>query len=104
MIKPHIGERIYDGAVGSAGFLCESFDYLKDLCKSPEEFKAWSQNLGHEKVLTTFMSYGAVACDRQGDILRGLASQQQPVQSGANEIAEALFQKFRDFGLDVQVK
>ncbi len=27
--KPKIGERIYDGAFGSAGFLCESFDYLK---------------------------------------------------------------------------
>jgi type I restriction enzyme M protein len=28
VIDPKIGERIYDGAVGSAGFLCESFDYL----------------------------------------------------------------------------
>jgi type I restriction enzyme M protein len=28
-VKPRIGERIYDGAVGSAGFLCEAFDYLK---------------------------------------------------------------------------
>ncbi len=28
VIKPKIGERIYDGACGSAGFLCESFDYL----------------------------------------------------------------------------
>src|ERR1700681_3539025 len=27
--RPRIGERIYDGACGSAGFLCESFDYLK---------------------------------------------------------------------------
>ena len=27
--KPKIGERIYDGAVGSAGFLCESHDYLR---------------------------------------------------------------------------
>lgn len=26
---PRLGERIYDGAVGSAGFLCEAFDYLK---------------------------------------------------------------------------
>jgi type I restriction enzyme M protein len=26
---PRIGERIYDAACGSAGFLCESFDYLK---------------------------------------------------------------------------
>src|SRR2546427_3492175 len=29
VVKPIVGERIYDGAVGSAGFLCESFDYLK---------------------------------------------------------------------------
>ncbi len=29
VIKPTIGERIYDGAVGSAGFLCESHDYLR---------------------------------------------------------------------------
>ncbi len=28
-VGPKIGERIYDGACGSAGFLCESFDYLK---------------------------------------------------------------------------
>ena len=29
VVKPKIGERIYDGAVGSAGFLCESHDYLR---------------------------------------------------------------------------
>lgn len=29
VVKPMIGESIYDGACGSAGFLCESFDYLK---------------------------------------------------------------------------
>ena len=28
VVKPKIGEKVYDGAVGSAGFLCESFDYL----------------------------------------------------------------------------
>jgi type I restriction enzyme M protein len=28
VVKPRIGERIYDGAVGSAGFLCEAFEYL----------------------------------------------------------------------------
>jgi type I restriction enzyme M protein len=27
--NPQLGEKIYDGACGSAGFLCESFDYLK---------------------------------------------------------------------------
>jgi type I restriction enzyme M protein len=29
IVQPTIGERIYDGACGSAGFLCEAFDYLK---------------------------------------------------------------------------
>ncbi|MCU1243278.1 MAG: hsdM2 [Candidatus Acidoferrum typicum] len=29
VVKPRIGDRIYDGACGSAGFLCESFEYLK---------------------------------------------------------------------------
>jgi type I restriction enzyme M protein len=29
VVKPKIGERIYDGACGSAGFLCEAFDYLR---------------------------------------------------------------------------
>ncbi|HBZ35890.1 MAG TPA: type I restriction endonuclease subunit M, partial [Rikenellaceae bacterium] len=29
VVAPKIGDRIYDGAVGSAGFLCEAFEYLK---------------------------------------------------------------------------
>ncbi len=29
VVKPKLGETIYDGAVGSAGFLCESYEYLK---------------------------------------------------------------------------
>lgn len=28
VVKPQIGEKVYDGAVGSAGFLCEAFDYM----------------------------------------------------------------------------
>lgn len=30
VVKPQVGQRVYDGAVGSAGFLCEAFDYLKN--------------------------------------------------------------------------
>lgn len=29
VVKPQIGETIYDGAAGSAGFLCEAYDYLR---------------------------------------------------------------------------
>lgn len=37
---------------------------------SPEEMKAWSQNLGHTDVLTTFLSYGQVATHRQGELIQ----------------------------------
>lgn len=46
------------------------------VCKTPEQFKAWSQNLGHEKVLTTFYSYGEVGTGRQGEIIKNLGSPQ----------------------------
>ncbi len=29
VVKPQLGETIYDGACGSAGFLCEAYDYLR---------------------------------------------------------------------------
>jgi len=29
VVAPEFGDKIYDGAVGSAGFLCEAFEYLK---------------------------------------------------------------------------
>lgn len=48
------------------------------VCKTPEEFKAWSQNLGHEKVLTTFTSYGKVASHRQAELIRGLGAAPDP--------------------------
>lgn len=38
-------------------------------CKNPEEFKAWSQNLGHESVLTTLYSYGQVSAARQSELI-----------------------------------
>ena len=29
VVQPRLGETVYDGACGSAGFLCESFDFMK---------------------------------------------------------------------------
>ena len=72
----------------------------QDVCRTPEQFKAWSQNLGHEKVLTTFLSYGEVECQRQGEIIRNLATPQQAIQPNASEIAEAVLKKLRE-GVDL---
>ncbi len=66
----------------------------EEVCGTPEDFKAWSQNLGHDKVLTTFTSYGEVAPQRQSEILKELALpkiRDQPLD--AEEIAEAVMRK-----------
>ena len=65
------------------------------VCQTPEQFKAWSQNLGHEDVLTTFYSYGEVGNRRQGEIIRGLAKPQQPERPDAAEIAKAVVRELR---------
>lgn len=43
------------------------------LCRTPEEWKAWSQNLGHESEMTTFVGYGHVPQHRQVEIIKTLA-------------------------------
>jgi integrase len=47
-------------------------------CSTPEEFKAWSQNLGHERVMTSFTSYGTVPGARQAEIMRKLSEPKPP--------------------------
>ncbi len=68
-------------------------------CRTPEEFKAYSQNLGHESPLTTFVSYGEVESQRQGEIIRGLAESRQRAQGGIKELANALAQSLIDSGV-----
>jgi len=48
--------------------------YGERICKTPEEFKAWSQNLAHENVMTTFTSYGKISDHRQAEIIKSLAN------------------------------
>ena len=48
VMKPRIGEKIYDGAMGSGGFLCEAYDFLKDQAKTT----------GDREILQTRTFYG----------------------------------------------
>lgn len=50
------------------------------VCRTPEEFKAWSQNIGHDQVMTTFKNYGEVSPARQAEIIASLGA--QPTGSG----------------------
>ena len=63
------------------------------LCKTPEEFKAWSQNLGHDHVSTTFSSYGYVEEYRQGEIIKNLLNrpkQGEQTEQTAQRVIELL--------------
>ena len=101
--------KIFHGAFVNAGlpyFNPHSFRNTlvqlgQEVCKTPEQFKAWSQNLGHEKVLTTFLSYGEVGCQRQGEIIRDLATPQKNMPTDASEIAEAVVKRLSRAGVDV---
>ena len=73
----------------------------QDICKSPKQFKAWSQNLGHERVLTTFLSYGEVPCERQGEIIRALANPQPSMPPSVSELARALAKELRASGVEM---
>ncbi|WP_299703533.1 N-6 DNA methylase [uncultured Tateyamaria sp.] len=51
VVDPKIGETIYDGAVGSAGFLCEAYDHLYDPNMPSADFRTLQERTfyGQEK-------------------------------------------------------
>ena len=65
----------------------------EQLCRTPKEFKAWSQNLGHESVLTSFYSYGDVPDYKQAELLRKLA---KPAENTSSDMEEQ-FKQFMQF-------
>lgn len=74
-----------------------------ELCPGPEAFKAWSQNMGHDGVLTTFHSYGEVTLDRQAELIRGLARPKlSHTQGSAADMIAAAAEFLERVGLRVQ--
>lgn len=51
VVQPKIGETVYDGACGSAGFLCESYVYMKSRKLSTDQLKKLQEDTftGREK-------------------------------------------------------
>jgi integrase len=64
-----------------------------ELKTDAEQFKAWSQNLGHEHCLTTFSSYGNLPPHRQAEIMRGLA---RPAETCSEDRASDLLRQIAD--------
>jgi len=51
VIDPKIGETVYDGAVGSAGFLCEAYDHMRSPAMSAGDYETLQRRtfFGQEK-------------------------------------------------------
>lgn len=47
--------------------------YGNDVCKTMEQMKGWSLNLGHENLVTTVSAYMPVSTQRQGELIKGLS-------------------------------
>ena len=46
---------------------------MSQYCRTFEDLKAWSQNLGHETIQITAASYHKIDPERQGEIIKGLS-------------------------------
>jgi integrase len=70
----------------------------------PDQFKAWSQNLGHANVMTTLTSYGQVPTHRQGELIRAMATNDPPGSGGDHVAAlEALVASMKADRMDYRV-
>lgn len=49
VVNPQIGERVYDGAVGSAGFLCEAFEYMSRSQRNTDDLKTLKEKTFYGK-------------------------------------------------------
>jgi integrase len=49
------------------------------MCKNPEQYKAWSQNFGHENPATTFCVYGKIPDYQQVDIIRNMTNDKNKI-------------------------
>jgi len=60
------------------------------VCRNAEDLKAWSQNLGHDQVMTTLLSYGEVSCHRKAEIFQDLAKSRSNTSNSDDELKALL--------------
>lgn len=61
---------------------------------SVAQFKAWSQNLGHESAMTTLTSYGKLSLQEQGELVRQPGDRTRPQAPSIDQI-EQLLKKYQ---------
>ncbi len=68
------------------------------MCRTGEELKAWSQNLGHDNIATTLTSYGHIDPHRQGAVLGRMAAVNAPDDEDPLDAIDAILARRRSLG------
>jgi integrase/recombinase XerD len=69
----------------------------QERCRAPAELKAWSQNLGHDHLLTTLTSYGALPEATQAELVAKLDGRvDEPISPELRQVAEQLINRIRN--------
>jgi len=87
--------KVFKAAFAAAGLTNVSPHRVRDTVSmlgqrkhmTAEEMKAWSQNMGHERIATTLTSYGPVSSQRQAVLLRGLGAKTRSRADLLNQIS-----------------
>lgn len=77
--------KVFREAFAGAGLPCANPHSIRDAlvhhglgaCKTMKELKAWSQNLGHDQLMTTLKSYGTIADREVGRLIHALGEPAQ---------------------------
>lgn len=64
--------------------------YGERICPTVEAFKAWSQNLGHARAMTTLTSYGSMSSHRQAELIRGISPKQDASEVDPAALAQVM--------------
>jgi hypothetical protein len=63
-----------------------------------QEMQAWAQNLGHESLTTTFGSYGQVAPQLQGDLVRNASAARKVINDDMEKLITTVSDLHSKFG------
>ena len=89
--QPKIGERIYDGAAGSCGFLCEAYEYLKkNMSESTDNLHTLQESTFYGKEKKS-LAYVVGIMNMSGTNLKGRCDRQMvSARSMQNELHKVL--------------
>ncbi len=72
---------------------------MQTKCKTFQNMKGWSQNLGHDQMAATLINYGKIDTEVQGEIMERLAKPQSTSEVNPADVLEEAARQIRQSDL-----